>query len=196
MTEIAIPKDVQDLLKQSKLDQIRKTLAEEKAANERDVTPLLILKIPYYGARTGWRVYHPLKCYNPEKAFQFAKRNFMAELKAWYDVVQLYHDDMVLSEKVITEGVKKEVDKVLVEIDRAPDPYLLEALAEVLWDKDGAVQLEDGVFDGPSEKTDRHELTMMVELRRRAEELKHLDLGVRLDKPTPSEQLVKHTWSG
>lgn len=193
--EVQVPKDVLEMLKQTRLDAIKKQLVESKRDNLRDATSALILTPTYSGTRTSWRCYHPLKCQNSSKAFDFAKRNFMAELKAWYDVVELYSDEMPLSEPIFAKAFKKNIEKLLVEIEKERDPYLIESLSAVLWDKEGSDLNEEGKYD-KSEKTSQHDLTSMQELKQMAEELRHQDFGVEAKKRIGESDLTQHGWGG
>lgn len=183
--------DIKEMINKPKLEAIKDRLEQARSANGK--SPLLVL--PYHGCRSGYFVYHPRKFPNFETAYQEARKVFMATLDSWYDVLELYHDDSPLSEKIITDAVKKDIKKILEELDKERNPYALESLAETLWMKEGATQLSDGSFDGQSEKSTRHDLTMMQEIKRRAEELKHEDLGVKLEKPFNAPP-IKHSWGG
>lgn len=174
----------------------RITSGKEQIIDPRQAAPIRdnIVR-PYFGTRTSYFVYHPLYIYG-EDSFWKTKDSFMKMYKDWQSVVNLYQDEMVLSETVTVPGLVKEIDKLTAEITKAQDVYLLEALAESLFDKDGAAQNPDGSFDGPSEKTKRHELPYMYELEQRAKELRVLDLGLSLGYSIPKKFITRHSWAG
>lgn len=184
-------KDIHEMIAKPKLDRLRDRMSQ---VNSQAGKPSL-LNIPYHGSRTGYFVYHPRKFPNQTTAYDEARKVFATTLKSWYDVLELYHDDSPLSEKIITDAVKKDIQKILDEIEKGRNPYDLEALAELLWNREGATQLEDGKFDGPSEKSTRHDLSWMSEIKRRAEELRHEDCGIILSKPIAGPP-IKHGWGG
>jgi len=150
----------------------------------------------YKGTRTSYICYHPL--YHGEDTFAFdrALPVFMKQWTEWWDIAELYQDEMVLSEKVTVPQLRKDVTRILKEICAERDVYKLEALAEALWDKEGASQDPDGSYTEKSEKTSRHELPYMSELKHRASELRALDCGISLGYPIPKNMIIRHTWSG
>jgi len=155
-----------------------------------------IIPVAYRGGRTSYFVFHPVLQWNIDTRYNVSKDNFLRQLNTWYEVCELYKDDMVLSENVTPKSLKRDVMKVIAEIDQTHDVYLLEALAESLWDKEGAIQYEDGKFDGPSEKIQSHFLPMMSELSKRADELRAEDIGIRAPYQTTASMLNRRTWTG
>lgn len=155
-----------------------------------------ILKTVYRGGRSSCFVFHPAKHWNLETRYNDAKAEFMRMLNNWYEVCELYQDEMTLSENVSPASLKKDVVKMVNEIDDSRDPYLLEGLAEFLWDKEGGIQYEDGSFDGPSEKTQTHFLPTMAEVIQRAAEIKSIDLGIQLPHVTTAKNVSRRTWAG
>lgn len=154
------------------------------------------INVPYTGVRTSYFVFHPKLFPNLETRWLDVQAAFLKQLNTWYEVVTLYQEDMVLSEQVTTKQLKKEIEKVVNEISRDHDKnvYLLEAVAEALWDKPNHDE-ED--YDKVGKKVERHELPPMKDLYRRAGELRSLDLGLRLPEDSPLiSRPIRHTWSG
>ena len=82
------------------------------------------------------------------------------------------------------------------ELDRDKDPYALEALAELLWDVEGAAQNVDGSFDHKSEKVQQHDLDFMSQIKKMAQEIKFEDLGIDIGKSLRPTDIVQHTYTG
>lgn len=155
------------------------------------------IRIPYNGIRSSYQVFHPIKQQNLNTRWLEVKAEFMRQLTTWEEVCELYHDDMVLSEKVTTKQLAKEIRKVLGEIEdyhKTNAEYMVEALAEALWDKPNH---DEADIDHVGNKVERHELPAMKDLARRADELKMEDLGLKTSDPSLLiTKPVRHTWSG
>lgn len=155
-----------------------------------------LLKTVYRGVRGSYFCFHPAKHANLDTRYHEAKQIFMKMLNDWYEVCELYKDDMVLSENITPASLKKDVLKIVAEIDQKQEVYKLEALAMILWDKEGAQQREDGTFEKGSEKIESHFLPTMTEVSKLADELLAADVGVQLKDAIPESQLTRHTWTG
>lgn len=180
-------------LNQRRLDEIKSRLAKQAEDNKH----ITLIEVPYRGSRYDWICYHPKKNPNVVTAYDEAKAAFLSQLHAWYDTVAMYQSEQTMSEIVVHKQLKKDVIKILAEIDQEHDPYLLEALGTVLWvDKEGAAQNEDGSFDHKSEKVQQHDLDFMSQLKTLAQEIKFKDLGVVLDRTLATKDLIQHTYTG
>lgn len=179
----------------AKLDQMKLDLAAKQAAI---ASKPKIIEVPYHGCRTSWFCYHPKLNINLDTAFDEAMKSFMAQLTTWYDVCELVEDEVsVRSDKrIVTKDVKKDIKRMLQEIENIKDPYLVEALAMVLWDKVGAEQATDGTFLPGSEKATHHDLTLMSELKQMAEDIRFEDLGIKLARSTGAAELNRRTFTG
>lgn len=155
-----------------------------------------LLKTVYRGGRSSCFVFHPAKQPNLDTRYMESKAIFMSQLNTWYEVCELYRDDMVLSENITPASLKKDVLKMIAELDIEKDVYKLEALAEALWDKDGAQQNADGSFEKGSEKIEQHYLPTMAELDKRAKEILSDDVGIQLSQVTPASGVARRTWTG
>jgi hypothetical protein len=178
---------------QRKLDEIKARIARQSETSKH----IKLIDVPYRGSRYDSICYHPLKNPNIVTAYDEAKASFLVQLHGWYDTAGMYQSEQTLSEIVIHPQLKKDLVKILYEIDKERDPYLLEALGTVLWvDKEGAAQNEDGSFDHKSEKVQQHDLDFMAQLKVLAQEIKFKDLGVVLNRTMNPAELIQHTYTG
>ena len=177
---------------QRRLDELKERVDRGMEASRH----VSLIDIPYRGSRTGFFVYHPKRNPNIETAYHEAKIAFLSQLTAWYDTCALYSGEQTLSEPVATKQLKKDIAKVVDELDRDKDPYALEALAELLWDVEGAAQNVDGSFDHKSEKVQQHDLDFMSQIKKMAQEIKFEDLGIDIGKSLRPTDIVQHTYTG
>jgi hypothetical protein len=155
--------------------------------------PKPVLKIPYHGERASCFVYHPVQNWNTLIAYDEAKREFMRLLNDWYNVVELYSDEMVLSEGVTPKSLKRDIVNCVREIDEERSYYKLEALAESLWDK---VDHEEEDWDRKGRKVEQHSIPLMSELEKRSEELRAMDLGLKMARPIAQHEIARRGWAG
>ena len=182
-----------NVYEQRKLDAIKKRLEEQNKLTQH----ISLIDIPYRGSRHDWICYHPKKNPNVVTAYDEAKASFLTQLIGWYDTAHIYQSEQTLSEIVVTKQLKKDIARILDEIDKEHDPYLLEALGTILWvEKEGALQSEDGSFDHKSEKIQQHDIDFMYALKKLASEIKHYDLGIIIDKAYAPTELIQHTYTG
>ena len=150
----------------------------------------------YNGERTSHFVYHPAKSGGPLTAWKSSRDEFVKMFKTWLDVCELYEDEQKLSEPVVSNEVKKDILKILdeIETDEVQRCYLIEALAEALWDKPSHDESDDA---HTGRKCETHFLPTMKELERRAAELKAMDIGLTAPGTfAPITQSTKHSWAG
>ena len=176
----------------SKLDSIRNDIAilREKTKHVK------LIDIPYRGGRTSCFCYHPKTNPNFLTAYEEAKAELLLQIHGWLDVVRVYESEMNLSEKIVSDNDVRDIFKVIEEADKDRDPYILEALGEMIFDKEGATQNEDGSFDHKSEKAQQHSLDFMAALKKRAQDIKFEDFGINIGKEVSKTDVIKHTWSG
>lgn len=151
------------------------------------------IKIPYNGIRTTWFVYHPLKQWNQITAFNDSMKIMHDQIKSWYDIVELYEDEQTRSEKVISDEAKRDIKLLLADIEKTKDPYMVEALAEALFDK---VNHDEEDESGKGRKTEKHYIPYFKELEHRAAELKAMDLGITVPSGHRVGEPIRRTFTG
>lgn len=143
------------------------------------------IKFPYYGVRTTWFVYHPAKHGSSytEGVWEKCAPIFMKTLNDFVDVSEIYSDEMVRSERVGGEAWHKDVMKLFNAIERdGKDVYVLEALAEAIFDRDN--KLEQRVMP-------YHE-----ELKKRSAQIRAEDLRLTMGNgPIDPTAISKRGWA-
>lgn len=177
---------------ENRLDSIRMQVAE----TEKETRKPHVIDVPYRGIRTSHFVFHPKLMPNTLTAYDEALKVFNAHKTAWFNVTEMFNDDMTRHESVIPLDTKKGITQLLVEIDATRDVYLLEALAEALWDKVGAEQDSAGNFEGESEKTEKHFLPFFSDLEKRAKEIRAEDFGLTVGRTFGKSDIVRRSWVG
>jgi hypothetical protein len=94
----------------------------------------------YKGIRTSYLIYHP-KQYAQEATYPEIRKLFDARLDQAMKISELYYSEMINQQPTFTESVKKEIQKLLVQIDKTAEKkdsklaiYEIESLAEYLFD--------------------------------------------------------------
>ena len=76
------------------------------------------LRFSYNGERTSHMVYHPVKHGSTEVAWPVVQKEFVRMYKEWLDVTELYEDEMTLTEHIVSPEVRKDILKILDEIEK------------------------------------------------------------------------------
>lgn len=152
------------------------------------------LQMPYHGTRTSWRVYHPAKNWNQDTKWRDVKKEFMRLYNEWLSVCDLYQEEQKLSEPVVSHEVRKDLMRLIEEIEKdiKHREYVLEALSEFLWDKPSHDE-EDEEHTG--RKCETHFFPTVGELKKRAEELRAMDSGLALANGHHLITPVKRSWA-
>lgn len=123
--------------------------------------------------RTSWFVYHPSKHGDKNQVYDSIRLSFSRNLESAIEVTETYAEEMPAQPKVFTDDVKKSIQKILKEIDKKRDVYLLESLSEYLY---------------PDQYTDRNRkfrktLPTFKEIQERALEIRADDSGILFKNP-------------
>jgi hypothetical protein len=184
--------ELRNEMEPNRLDQIRMQVQDATS----DVRKPHIIDTPYRGIRTSFFVYHPKLNPNIVTAFDEALKVFHAQLQAHINVAEMYNGEMTRHEAVLPKDTLKGIKQLLIEIEAKRDVYILEALAEALWDKEGANQDAAGNFEGESEKTDKHFLPFFADLEERAKVIRAEDFGLTVGRTFGKADIIKRSWVG
>lgn len=156
--------------------------------------PKTIIKVPYHGERASYFVYHPVNQWNSLTAFSEAKSAFLAMWKEFLDVVELYEDEQTHHEKIVTKETKRDVHRLVNEIsgESCRNVYCLEALSEVLFDRRNTDEDEDG----RGRKTETHYIPLHSDLEKRGQEIRAMDMGLKMARPIGQHETIRRSWSG
>lgn len=141
---------------------------------------------PYKGVRRSWYVFHPAlhgPSYVEGLWENTVTKNFHQLLNDFAAVAEMYSEHESMHEKVGGDKWKKDVMLMYNSIAREDkDVYQLEALAEVVFDRDN--------------KVEQRILPTHDEIRRRSTELRAEDMGLSLDgSPVNPNTLIKRGWA-
>jgi len=142
----------------------------------------------YRGARSSFFVFHPKNYQRKDPTSQAVYLDvlnlLLKQLNAWYETCELYQDEMQLSEGVTFKNLKADIKLLLESIKKDNDVYQLEALAEVLWDKD------------TEEKTQKHFIPSHEDIRNRGLEIRAEDSNIEVPQAFKISKVIKRTYGG
>ncbi len=174
--------------------EVRKAEDKKDEATRRliDAGKLVEERLPnlntYKGARSSYFVFHPKRFPNLKpnslEVFDQALKLFYTQLHSWYDVCEIYQSEMTLSEGVTFKSLKKDIEKLIQAIIKDKEVYQIEALAEVLWDKD------------VDEKTQKHFIPSHTEIRKRGLEIRMEDSSIVVPNAFRIKKPLRRTWGG